>query len=41
VREVWVAGEQMVADGQPLRVDRAAAQRAVASATAHMLQVEP
>ncbi|WP_229702925.1 amidohydrolase family protein [Streptomyces albiflavescens] len=41
VRDVWVAGEQVVADGEPLRVDRVAAQRAVAAAAVHMLQVEP
>ncbi|WP_376773049.1 amidohydrolase family protein [Streptomyces himalayensis] len=41
VRDVWAAGEQIVAGGEPLRVDRVAAQRAVAAAAAHMLQVEP
>ncbi|MEV1069000.1 amidohydrolase [Streptomyces sp. NPDC050263] len=37
VRDVWVAGEQVVAAGEPLHVDRVAAQRAVAAAAAHML----
>ncbi|KOV74053.1 MULTISPECIES: amidohydrolase family protein [unclassified Streptomyces] len=41
VRDVWVAGEQVVADGEPLRVDRVAAQREVASASAHILRAEP
>ncbi|MGP4011991.1 amidohydrolase family protein [Streptomyces sp. 4N124] len=38
VRDVWVAGQQVVAYGEPLRVDRLAAQRAVAAAAAHMLR---
>ncbi|WP_234436270.1 amidohydrolase family protein [Streptomyces sp. NRRL S-813] len=41
VRDVWVAGEQVVGHGEPLRVDRVAVQRKVASAAAHMLRDEP
>ncbi|MEV5388647.1 amidohydrolase family protein [Streptomyces sp. NPDC052721] len=40
VRDVWVAGEQVVADGEPLRVGRLAAQREVALAAAHILRAE-
>jgi 5-methylthioadenosine/S-adenosylhomocysteine deaminase len=36
VREVWVAGEQVVADGEPTRVDRSAAQAAVAQSAARL-----
>ncbi len=36
VSEVWVAGEQVVADGESTRVDRAAAQAGVASAAARL-----
>ncbi|MEV1085968.1 hypothetical protein AB0I98_48505, partial [Streptomyces sp. NPDC050211] len=41
VRDVWVAGQQVVAYGEPLHVDRIAAQQAVAAAAAHMLRGEP
>lgn len=37
VRSVWVAGEQVIADGQPLRVDLVRARRAVARAASHLL----
>ncbi|MBK1784637.1 amidohydrolase family protein [Prauserella cavernicola] len=36
VRDVWVAGEQVVAEGESLRVDRAEAQANVATAAAHV-----
>ncbi|WP_043661510.1 amidohydrolase family protein [Thermocrispum municipale] len=36
VREVWVAGEQVVADGEPTKVDRRRAQADVAAATARV-----
>ncbi|WP_406175064.1 amidohydrolase family protein [Streptomyces sp. NBC_00996] len=37
VRDVWVGGQQVTADGEPLFVDRVAAQRAVAEAAAHLV----
>ncbi|MEU9371826.1 amidohydrolase family protein [Streptomyces avermitilis] len=40
-RDVWGAGEQVVADGEPLLADRAAAQQELASAAARILPVEP
>jgi 5-methylthioadenosine/S-adenosylhomocysteine deaminase len=36
VRDVWVAGEQVVGDGESLRVDRAKAQAGVAEAAARL-----
>ena len=36
VRDVWVAGEQVLADGEPTRVDRAAATRAVRDAATRL-----
>lgn len=36
VRDVWVGGERVIAAGEPLLVDRAAAQQAVAAAAAHL-----
>ncbi|GAB3480415.1 5-methylthioadenosine/S-adenosylhomocysteine deaminase [Amycolatopsis cihanbeyliensis] len=36
VRDVWVAGEQVVAEGESTRVDRAAAQAEVATAAARL-----
>ncbi|PXY34742.1 amidohydrolase family protein [Prauserella endophytica] len=36
VRDVWVAGEQVVAEGEALRADRAEAQANVAKAAAHL-----
>jgi 5-methylthioadenosine/S-adenosylhomocysteine deaminase len=36
VREVWVAGEQVVADHEPTRVDRAEAQAAVAAVASRL-----
>jgi 5-methylthioadenosine/S-adenosylhomocysteine deaminase len=36
VCDVWVAGERVVAEAEPLRVDRIAAQRAVADAAAYL-----
>ncbi|WP_437071649.1 amidohydrolase family protein [Streptomyces sp. enrichment culture] len=41
VRDVWVAGEQVLSDGQSERVDQVAAQRAVAAAAAHMTTTVP
>ena len=36
VRDVWVAGEQVVADGESTRVDRAKIQREVAEVSARL-----
>ncbi|EHR63928.1 amidohydrolase family protein [Saccharomonospora cyanea] len=36
VTDVWVAGERVVADGEPTRIDRAKAQADVAEAAAHL-----
>ena len=36
VRDVWVAGEQVLADGEPTRVDRAATTRALREAAARL-----
>jgi 5-methylthioadenosine/S-adenosylhomocysteine deaminase len=36
VRDVWVAGEQVLADGEPTRVDRRGVQRAAAAAAARL-----
>ncbi|WP_436942864.1 amidohydrolase family protein [Streptomyces sp. SudanB66_2053] len=41
VRDVWVAGEQVIAGGQSARVDRVAAQRAVAVAASHLMAATP
>jgi 5-methylthioadenosine/S-adenosylhomocysteine deaminase len=38
VRDVWVAGEQVVADGEPTRVDRAAVQLAASVVTRRLLR---
>jgi 5-methylthioadenosine/S-adenosylhomocysteine deaminase len=37
VRDVWVAGEQVVADGEPVRVDRAKVQAAAGAVTRRLL----
>jgi 5-methylthioadenosine/S-adenosylhomocysteine deaminase len=36
VRDVWVGGEQVVADREPTRVDRAKAQAAAGAVTARL-----
>jgi 5-methylthioadenosine/S-adenosylhomocysteine deaminase len=36
VRDVWVAGEQVLADGEPTRVDRRAATTALRAASARI-----
>jgi 5-methylthioadenosine/S-adenosylhomocysteine deaminase len=36
VRDVWVAGEQVIAAGEPTRVDRAAATAALRAAAARL-----
>ena len=38
VRDVWVAGEQVVADGEPTRVDRAGVQLAASMVTRRLLR---
>jgi 5-methylthioadenosine/S-adenosylhomocysteine deaminase len=40
VRDVWVAGEQVLADGEPTRVDRAAAQAEARAVTARLRRSE-
>lgn len=37
VRDVWVAGDQVVADGEPTKVDRAAVQQAAGAVTRRLL----
>ncbi|MBV9312355.1 MAG: amidohydrolase family protein [Pseudonocardia sp.] len=41
VRDVWVAGEQVLADGEPIRIDRAAALSAARAVAARLRRGDP